>query len=357
MVSTKIKVLILIAALSTSMIALLLAPIIPVQYIGTEKVDYSAPVKQINLIVNIDASSLTINYAEEPDADLVSFNYSIIIGHGLLYTPPVPLISFINSTTGDVLTITLTIDIPQFSLSSIFFAKSYLTINPHLLCNFSVHTLTGNIALDTSNFLNKTFVALDFTTETGNIDVSLVNMSNILGDLVIYRTTGNCDLVFAKNCNLGGALQVNSTTGNSDVYFSENVTLSEDFIIKTSTGNIYTYLKNILLNDNEIQGIIQTNTGNIHVNSSQWLNPPGNLTLSITTTTGNVRLDIKLEADCISSQLTPDTGTGTISYEGSHLGYHHDGNNLVSNDPLRNSNFNIDLQTGTGNININAERS
>lgn len=353
---TAVKAIIIIACIATGAIAFLLTPIIPTEYKGSYNVDYSVTTDKIDLIVGADISSIAIIYSNDPSADLINISYKFTIGHSILFDPGPPTITFNNHTIGTLLIATLIVDFPALYFASTWYSLVLITLNPTLLCNFTISTDTGNIDIDTTNFQNKTFTKIDLSASTGNIEVDLMSSSKILGDLHILTTTGNKDINIAENSEIGGTLQVNGTTGNVDLVLKENTTLNNNFIVKTTTGNINTYLYNISLNNNEITGIIQSTTGNIETAIRQLLDPAGNLTLNSYCTTGNNRLTIKLEADYLSSEIHPTTGTGTITY-GLHLGFNKVGADLISTLPDQSSNFDVNIVTTTGNINLLPERS
>jgi hypothetical protein len=358
MVSKTVKVLVVIACLSVGILAILFAPIVPTTFRGTEIVQYDSGVDQINLIVNSDVANIYIDYANETSADLINLSYYYLIGHALLLEPPAPQVDFTNSTSGTVLTVNIDVNFPNLVLSSTWTTITQLTINPTLLTNLTITCATANIDVETSHSINKTFVEIDLLTETGNIDVAMTNESTILGDLLVKRTTGNAEVIIGKNSEIVGNLQVNSTTGNADLILIENATLNNDFIVKTTTGNINVYLNNISLNNNEIQGFIQALSGNLEANIVQELNPMGNLTLKMISSSGNARLPINLEADYLSSEISYQTGSGSININTNPPGYDTPTPSVMtSSAPDRSSNFDVDIITASGNINIIAARN
>ncbi len=326
------KVLVIIACLTTGIISLLLAPIIPFQYEGTKKVNYSPTIKQINLFITSDVANIQLNYATDPNADLINISYSYVIGSSIIVTPPSILISSQNSTFGNTLSVNLTIDFPPSILSSVWSTMTKITLNPTLLSNLTIRTETGNILIDNSKSQNKTFIDLTLEATTGNIEVILVNESNIFG-----------------------TFHMNSNSGNTQLLLMENVTLNNDFVIETTTGNIDLILNNLSLKSQVLKGIVLSSSGTIHAEMYQWLNPTGNLTLNITTNSGSVRLDIKLEADFFSSQISPQTSTGTIWFRTPHPGFNQIDSSLISINTGLSSYINVNITTISGNIDIYAD--
>ncbi len=358
MVSKTAKVLIIIACLSVGILAILFAPIVPATFRGTDIVQYDAGVDQINLVVNSDIANVYIDYANDSSADLINLSYYYLIGHALLLEPPAPQVVLTNSTSGNVLTVNVDVDFPALVLTSTWTTVTQLTINPTLLTNLSISCDTANINVDSSYSTNKTFIDIDLLTDTGNIEVTLTNGSNILGDLLVTRTTGNAEVILGKNSAIAGNLQINSTTGNAELILLEDTTLNNDFIVKTSTGNIDLALNNISLNNNEIQGFLLAISGNIEANIIQRLDPTGNLTLTMTASSGNARLTISLEADYLSSAIYYQTGSGSVNINANPPGFDTPGLSLMtSSAPDCSSNFDVDMTTSSGNINILAART
>ncbi|MHA1132373.1 MAG: hypothetical protein ACTSQI_07510 [Candidatus Helarchaeota archaeon] len=357
MVSKTGKVIVIIACLSVGIIAILFAPILPSTIKGTETVQYNASITQINLIVDSDVANIYIDYSTVPTADLINLSYNYLVGYSILLSPPPPEITFTNFTIGNVLNVVLNIQFPELILSSVWSSITQLTINPYLLTNLTISCGTGNLDVDNSYSINKTFVDIDLSTSTGNIDVNLINESQVRGNLLISRETGNTQVVLGRNSNIDGNLQINSTTGNSILILLENATLNNDFIMKTTAGTIDAHLNNISLNNDEVQGIIQSTTGNLNVEAYQKLDLVGNLTLKLITSSGNVRLPITLEEAYLSSGISYQTSSGSIKINPNPPGFDPPGvNTMNSSAPDRSSNFDVAITTISGNIDIIATR-
>ena len=358
MVSNAAKALIIIACITTGIFAVLFAPLQEAQYQGTSAVQYSASVDQINLITNSDIADIQISYATDPEADLINLTYFYILRHAIVFSPPNITVSFINSTSGKILTLKLTVDFPTLGFTSIAFSRTHLTINPKLLSNLSVHVVTGNIDLDNTYSQNKTFIDVDLRTSTGNIDIDLVNNSLITGQLHLRSSSGNLHIEVGTNARISGNLQANTTSGNIYALLEAGVTLEDDFVFKTNSGNVDLMFSNISLNSNEVVGTVGVLSGNIYISIQQFTDLSGNLTLDAKTSSGNINLDIDLEADYISSFIVPTKISGNINYfPNPPAGFHPDGANIDSDPPDCISNIDANLHTNSGNINIFASRT
>ncbi|HUY00144.1 MAG TPA: hypothetical protein VMV49_11355 [Candidatus Deferrimicrobium sp.] len=356
MVSTKLKGLIIIACIITGVISVLLAPIQIATYKGTDAIDYSTTVQQINLVADIESSNIFIEYATEPDADLINITYLYTIRHSMLISAPNITVTLDNSTLGTVLTVLLTIRFPWLIFSTIGYTKTIITINPSIISNLSIRVDTGNIYLNSTNYQNKTYVNIDLLTASGNVEADIVEDSNILGYLYAISISGNADLMVDDNVYIGGPLCVNTSSGNVDITLNENVTLNSKFISRTLSGNIIFRSNNISLNNNEIKSYLLSTSGNIEAIFYQWLEPTGNLSLKIDIVSGNIRLTMRLEDDYISSQINTSTPSGTTTIALLHTGYNIVSENLISTTTLS-SNFDADLETNSGNIYISATRT
>ena len=308
------KALIILAVIASGTISLLLAPLVPVSYAGTEAVAYDGSVDQINLVANVEAANIRIEYAISDTADLINVAWDLTVRHSILIPPPTISVSLKNYTIGSVLNAELTINFSGLLLAAGLISNAIITINPKLASNFSITTTTGNINLSTTNFQKLEFLDVNLTSATGNIDTTFINGSDIQEDLRVQTTTGNCRVFVDTNSDIDGTLSVITTTGNNNVTLRENITLSNDFIIQANTGLVFFTIENCNLSGLEITGIIETSTGNIRATIDQRVDPNGNLTLDIDSDTGNIRLIIDLDiAGSIQSSLTPTTTTGVVT--------------------------------------------
>jgi DUF4097 and DUF4098 domain-containing protein YvlB len=405
MVNKAVKALVIIACICTGILAVLLAPLQSVQYNGTNLVQFSESVDQINLITNSEIANVEIRYATDSNAPLINMTYHYLIRHAIIFSPPNVTVSFINSTVGKILTVQLTVDLTAIGLTSIASSVTILTINPQLLSNLSIYVGTGNINLDNTNSDNKTFIDMDLRTATGNINVNLVASSQIKGNcylssatgnlnvvtgiitqfsgsLEAYAGTGNIDINLANassvadnlhlraitgnsnlkigdNASIDGSMHVNTTSGNVAVLLRAGVTLRTDFILKTKSGNANLIFSNLSLADNAISGAVLTTSGNILVSIQQLLDISGNLTLNVRTGSGNINFHIDLELDSLSSTIHSVSGSGNVYYIPSNpLGFAPpSGGYLNSDPPDRSSNIDADLLTTSGNVYVYASRT
>lgn len=404
MVNKAVKAVVIIACLSTGILAVLLAPLLNIENSGSNLVQFSESVDQINLITNSNVGDVEIRYTTNASAPLISMSYHYLIRHAVIFSPDV-IVSFNNLTVGKILTVQLTMDITELGFTSIVSSIISLTINPKLLSNLSIHVGTGNILLDNTHSLNQTFLNVDLRAATGNINVNLTAFSHIMGevylssatgslgivtgmlvfadgslqatcstgsidvnlgtantisgDLHLYAITGNSDLEIGENSSIYGSMQVKASSGNVAVLLKSGTLLQTDFLLQTVSGNVDLTYTDLFLEDINITGTVQATSGNILVNIQQLRNLNGNMTLNVNTGSGNINFHISLEFDNLSSRIYSHYGSGaTYYFPPDPLGFASpSGGYLYSDIPNRASRIDANLLTTSGNIYIYASRT
>ncbi len=346
------KALIIIAVLSSSTIALLLAPLVPVVSAGEEIIPFNAGINQINLVADIEKSNIEIQYASSPTADLINVTWDLTVRHSILVPPPTVVVSWVNYTVGTELNGNLTIDFYQMQLASGLLCNVIITLNPQLISNFSITTTTGNINLTTTNFLDLRFLDVNLTCETGSIAADFIDGSDIQGDLRVQTTVGYSKVYVDTNSDIDGVLSAITTMGINNVTIRENITLQNDFIIQATTGNINFIIENISsLSALEITGVLETSTGAISATVTQFYHPDGNLTLDVDCDTGNILLKIDFNTTSqFSSELVQTTSGTETSSPLSGYSYSSGTTTYTSTDNNQSYRIDADLTTSSGNI-------
>jgi len=191
------KALIIIAVIASGTISLLLAPLVPVTNGMLITDEIINQLKPLNLVANVDAANILIQYANDSSADAINVTWDVTVRHSILVPPPTIVVSWDNYTISDELNVNLTIDFEGLLLASGLLAIVIVTINPLLYGNFSITTTAGNINLTNTNHLNPVFIDVNLTSNTGNIYASFISNSEMWnGDLRVQSTTGNCEILF-----------------------------------------------------------------------------------------------------------------------------------------------------------------
>ena len=237
MLSTKAKAVIIIAIIASGVVALLLAPILPITYSGEKLVDFDASVQQIDLIANIEDSDIRIQYDNSSAAPLFNMTYVYILRHAIIVPDPTVTITLVNNTAGNILTVQLTVDFPTLFVNTGALSMTYLTINPNIISNLSVYAGSGNIGLHTENYLNKTFVDIDFSADSGTIFIDLESDCIVTEDIDLRVGSGNIDADVASGCTIDDFLGF-AGSGNINFDIGANCEIMDRLSANATSGNI-----------------------------------------------------------------------------------------------------------------------
>jgi hypothetical protein len=148
-------------------------------------------------------------------------------------------------------------------------------------------------------------------------------------------------------------LNLQTTTGNVEANITSHFTIERDVSISTTTGNAKLLWNNANVSDHTTINVKST-TGRVTTQVSQNTNLGRNVSLNAQTTTGNVNLDMKI-GENVGAQITSHTSTGQITLDANRF----DGfqSPIRSRNYPASSNFEVTLETTTGNIHIVAQYS
>ncbi len=354
----KILILLIIVGILTSSLILLFLPFKQAKLDRTITIPYSGSIDQIDLIADIEGSSVTICYNENSTADLFTLSYSIRGKYTLTSSPPSISMIFNNFTFATHLIVNLSLKLTSPILSEITSADITLSINPSLSSNLSLHTYSNNLKLDATNYLKKTFINVNLTSISGDIEVFLSQNCNLSGNFFLSTEYGAINLFVGQNCNLGGALSLSSISGSCNLLLENNVSTLNYILLFTESGEITANTSNIALVQTENTWQFSTYIGNIHLNINQWSDPQGNLSIIVSNLYGSTNFEMHLEANNISSNISVNSSFGgTININPDHPGYYSSGTNLNSEAPHNPSNFDANIGTLSGNVDIYATRT
>lgn len=297
-----LSVLLVIAALTA---VLTFLPVTKVDVSESRNVLYQLGVDTINLDFTADVASVNVSFEDLADK-LVTLNVSATGRVGALVSPDVFDITFQNTTVDNVLTVTADIDTvkggwPWHSWLSI---TCDLRIDPSLNASLDVKTNTGRIVLDTQ--AGVVLNSLSLETITGGIKADLVEDIVVAGDVSFKATTGGVEFSW------------------------DNVIVENDVLVN-----------------------VETTTGGVDVNVKQDERLLRNVTLTAEVTTGGIDFAIDIEGD-VGAKIESSTTTGGIDVY-RRVGFSGTSSLLQSDNYPVSGNFNVDLETTTGGIDINAK--
>jgi hypothetical protein len=166
----------------------------------------------------------------------------------------------------------------------------------------------------------------------------------------IRTVTGGIDVNTVSGVVLNG-LDVAAVTGGADINLVEGVSLKGNATVAVTTGGIDFAWQSLHTSGNT--GVtLTTVTGGISATVTQSIPLSGNVTMKATCITGGIDFSAIVQGN-IGTIIKSAATTGGISIQGS-TGFSGASSLLQSSNYPAISNFNIDLETTTGGININA---
>jgi hypothetical protein len=147
------------------------------------------------------------------------------------------------------------------------------------------------------------------------------------------------------------SLKLETSLGNTVLELQKDVIVRGDLTLSTSTGNIEFNLNQAGINGNRTVEI-NSGTGNINLNIVQIKKLNGNLQVNAHTGTGNIYLDRLAIDGEVAARIVSGTGIGRIYTN--LVNFNGDQSPIESNNYPAVSVINIDLNTGIGNIYLNA---
>jgi hypothetical protein len=301
-----IPVIILVAILLTAMIigVLVFVPMHAVSFNKLEEITSQTGIETLNLNFTADLARVNVTFEHLVDK-LVVLNVSATGNAGMFAPSNATDFAFNYTFNGNVLTVTSRVTTSYiWSWSPWLKIACDLHIDQSLKANLNIKTSTGKIDVNTK--AGVVLDSLDLETGTGGVEARLVKNTVVNGDILVKTVTGG-------------------------VQFSwDNVKASSNVSVRT-----------------------ETTTGGISLNVVQNQSIPANVTMNAQATTGGIDLNIGIHDD-VAAKIVSTVTTGGIHVD-SQTGFNGTKSLLQSSNYPTGSNFNINLKTTTGGINIAAE--
>jgi hypothetical protein len=279
-------------------------PMHPVNFNESKNVPYQAGIDRLNLNFSADIAQVNVTFGHLEDK-LVVLNVSATGSVGMFASPNVTNVALNYSFNDSALTVTSSVTTTRiWSWSPWLKVVCDLTIDPSLKSSLDIKTSTGR---------------LDMNTKAGVV----------LDSLKLEATTGEAEANLVKNTVVNGNILVKSVTGVARFTW-DNVKASSNISVRT-----------------------ETTTGGIELNLVQNQSIPANVTWNAQTTTGGIDLNVGIHED-VAAEIVSTVTTGGI-HVNDQTGFSGTKSPLRSTNYPASSNFNLDLKTTTGGININAE--
>ncbi len=146
-------------------------------------------------------------------------------------------------------------------------------------------------------------------------------------------------------------LKLETITGSTNLNLQKGATVKGGLTLSTATGTVWFSINQVNVNGN-VTIDLGSGTGNVEMDINQTQKFNGNLQLNAHTGTGNVNLNRMLIDGEVATKIQSNTGLGQIHVNVQNF----NGNQspIQSNNYPSNCNINMNLNTGVGNINLNA---
>ena len=289
---------------------------LPLRTVGPVTRRMSVPSKSgvntLNLDLRADVAGVNIafeNLTGEWQSPSIILNASATARVGVFVSPNF-LERFMpvwhDTTVGNVLTVKVrqdvdTVDWPRYSSLKVTFD---IRIDPSMNTSLNVKTSTGGIVLDTQAGVVLNSLSLEAT--TGGVEANLVEDVVVAGDVSATTTTGGVE------------------------FFWDNMVVTKDVLVN-----------------------VETTTGGVDVDVTQDEELLGNVTLKAEATTGGVDFAIDIRGD-VGAKIESSVTTGGIDTD-RQVGFSGPEALLQSSNYPAGSNFDVNLETTTGGIDIDAK--
>jgi hypothetical protein len=244
---------------------------------------------------------------EDLDDELVTLRMSMKGRTGLLAPSSLYDLSFQTSVDENILTV-----ISELDVATLVWPLSFVGLN--VTCDIRI-----------ARSMN---VSLNLKTSVGGIVMSTRTGVSI-NSLILETTTGGVEATLAPDVIVSGDISLKSTTGAATLNWNK-VMVSQDLLID-----------------------VMTITGGVDVNVKQEDMLTHNVTVNAEATTGGVDFTVTIQ-DTVGAKIESSVTTGGIQVE-RQVGFAGTGPLLTSNNYPANGNFDVQLQTTTGGITINAK--
>jgi len=308
-----IVLIILLVILPVAIVALVFLPVHVVNVRESHDVPYQTGIDTINLNFTADVARVNVTFEDLTDK-LLTLNVSATGRVGMFTSLPQSEelfdLTFDDAIVDNVLTVTSEVDTFGDSLPRLWSSWLHVTcdirIDPSMNASLNVKTSTGGIVMNTQ--------------------------ANVVLN----------------------SLRLEATTGGVEANLVENVVVAGDVSAKTTTGGVKFSWNNVNVT-NDILVNVETTTGGVDVNVKQDESLLGNVALEAEATTGGVNFAIDIRGD-VGAKIVSSVTTGGINID-RQVRFSGTTSPLQSGNYPAGSNFNVNLKTTTGGINIDAKHT
>ncbi|MFW9819459.1 MAG: hypothetical protein ACFFE5_07600 [Candidatus Thorarchaeota archaeon] len=221
-----------------------------------------------------------------------------------------------------------------------------VTLRTDVVHNINAVTGTGSIRLITPN--NVILDDVDLSSGTGSIYMSVSENNSIQDTLNLDAGTGSISL-YGRRSNFTNGLLIETGTGSLIANLSNSI-VGGNIGLSSGTGSIdfRTYHMEYTHNSN---WVISAGTGGIFIGINQNSLMGANITGNINTGTGTINLQYIDTSSNVGASFYGSTGTGSFNRVNT-LGFIPGSNPFNSLDFPTTYNYDFNLDTGTGNINV-----
>jgi hypothetical protein len=282
-------------------------PIRPVSLQVTHSVPLGAGVHAVVVDLSVDVGDVNVAFRDLA-GEAVRLDFSVS-GFGRLISPQMPAISFQQEPNGNILSVTIKV------------GTSFL----HSLWNLAFLKVDCDFIIDQS--LNAT-----------------INVKTGMGKITFETRSGV----------IVNSLKLETTTGAVEASLVEDTVVTGDMSIKTVTGALSFSWRNVIV-EREVAVDLGSVTGATSVNIMQDERLRNRVDLGVEVTTGAIDLTLAIGGD-VAGRITSSTTTGSVNVQRSD-DFSGLATQLQSNNYPSNSRFDINLQTTTGGIRIDARHT
>lgn len=221
-----------------------------------------------------------------------------------------------------------------------------VTLRTDIVYDINAVTGTGSIRLVTPN--NVILDDVDLSSGTGSIYMSVSDNTTIQDTSHLDAGTGSISL-YGKRTNFTNGLLIEAGTGSIIANLSNSI-IGSNIGLSSGTGNIDFRTYHIEYTQN-CNWAVSAGTGGIFVGINQHGLMGANVTGNIHTGTGTINLQYIDTSSNVGASFFGTTGTGSFNRVNT-LGFIPGSNPFNSLDFPTTYNYDLNLDTGTGNINV-----
>lgn len=206
---------------------------------------------------------------------------------------------------------------------------------------------SGNIRLDLNNTEIKNTV--DISTGSGSLDLD-IDESKLTHAMNLNTGSGGIDLVVSNSQLMSS---VSSDTGSGSVRFNlVNTTLGGDLDVNIGSGGFYLGSEDISLTE-DINWDIDGASGGIEIDIIQRKSLGGLITGDIETGSGRINVNLEMNTTIVPSNWDCDVGSGDVEFDLENSSEYNYADEILTSKSFDGlSGFDLNLETGSGGINI-----